>query len=121
MAAWPALLGTWRQGARPPESWQGVACAAAGVTPPRLTFPSPALQILAAVLDPIGRILHWQPPVTPDDVTVGRGHLYYDHTKAHRELGFAPRPLRQTVYDAIKWYAEVGVWAPPPTGNSASG
>ncbi len=97
-----------------------LACAAAGVEPPRLTFPGPVLQILAAVLDPVGRVFRWQPPVTPDDVSVGRGHLYFDNTKARRALGFAPRPLTQTVAAAIKWYAEIGVWASPPIGKSTS-
>jgi dihydroflavonol-4-reductase len=29
-----------------------------------------------------------------------------DHTKAKRELGWQPRPLRETVQDAIRWYDE---------------
>jgi dihydroflavonol-4-reductase len=29
-----------------------------------------------------------------------------DHTKATRELGWQPRPLRETVFDAVRWYDE---------------
>ena len=35
------------------------------------------------------------------------------HDKAARELGYKPRPLRQTVIETLQWFAERGLGVPP--------
>ena len=85
-------------------------CRVAGLPPPSLAFPNTLLRLLARALDPVGLALHWMPPFTPDDVTVGTRFLYFDNSKARRELGFAVRPLDETLTDAVGWYREHGLW-----------
>jgi dihydroflavonol-4-reductase len=51
------------------------------------------------------------PRATPEAVRVGRVHSYYDSSKARRELGYAPGPLRAAVEKAVAWY-RVNGYAP---------
>jgi len=40
------------------------------------------------------------------------------HTRAAEELGYAPRPLEDTIADALAWFEEVGTpKSPPPIGR----
>ena len=36
------------------------------------------------------------------------------HVRAARELGYAPRPLEETVRDALAWFEQVGAFTPTP-------
>ncbi len=90
----------------------GIAVAReAGTLPPRVPYPSSMLRAVAAILDPLGRAIGRRPPLTPDDVTVGSAFLYYDNAKAREQLGFAVRPLDETISGAIAWYRKAGLWA----------
>jgi dihydroflavonol-4-reductase len=45
-----------------------------------------------------------RPPVADlDEVKVGRMIRYFDNSKARRELGFDPRPLRETLERTVHW------------------
>lgn len=48
-------------------------------------------------------------PVDPQRVLMSREYMYYDSTKAARELRLAPRPLDATIEDAYRWYCDHGV------------
>jgi len=48
------------------------------------------------------------PQATPDAVRIGMLHSYYDSSKAKRELGYAPRPVKQAVQKAVDWYRSNG-------------
>ena len=37
-----------------------------------------------------------------------RNHQLVSHAKATRELGYEPRPLRQTIIDTYEWFREAG-------------
>ena len=35
--------------------------------------------------------------------------MFYSSAKAMRELGYAPRPARKAVEDAVAWFREAGM------------
>jgi len=54
-----------------------------------------------------------RPPVAPlTGVRLTRWPLRFDSGKAERELGFAPRPLRETLRDTVSWLAGEGAFIP---------
>jgi dihydroflavonol-4-reductase len=63
-------------------------------------IPPIMLRILGNVLDPIGRLFNWQPPISKERV-----HYIYDRcvrvdgTKAKTQLGWQPRSVTQTLIE----------------------
>ncbi len=50
-----------------------------------------------------------QPPLfTNYSMYTLRSNCLFSHEKASRELGYAPRPLRETIYDTMDWLQTVG-------------
>ncbi|NET55782.1 MAG: NAD-dependent epimerase/dehydratase family protein [Symploca sp. SIO2E6] len=70
---------------------------ATGIPVPR-EVPQPLVRFIGNLLDPIGRLLQWQPPLSRERV-----HYIYDRcvrvdaTKAHQELGWQHRSLSETL------------------------
>jgi len=48
------------------------------------------------------------PQLTLDFVRVLTGNSFISHEKANVELGYSPRPFRETVVDTIHWFTETG-------------
>jgi dihydroflavonol-4-reductase len=46
------------------------------------------------------------PIVTPYSLAAVRSNSHISHEKAMRELGFRPRPARQAILDAVRWWQE---------------
>lgn len=65
--------------------------------------PEPVVRLVGSLLDPIGRLLSWQPPISRERV-----HYIYDRCvrikadKARQELGWQPRSVEQTLQDALR-------------------
>lgn len=65
--------------------------------------PKPVVRVVANVLDVIGRISGWQPPIDRE-----RAHYVYDRcvrvsgAKAMRELGWRPRSPEQTLKEIVR-------------------
>jgi dihydroflavonol-4-reductase len=72
-----------------------------GVPAPR-EIPQPIVRFVGNILDPIGRILSWQPPISRERV-----HYIYDRCvrvtgdKAKRELGWNPRSVEETLRQSL--------------------
>ncbi|MEM9220453.1 MAG: NAD-dependent epimerase/dehydratase family protein [Cyanobacteria bacterium P01_F01_bin.150] len=66
-------------------------------------IPEPLVRLLGNLLDPIGRLLNWQPPISRERV-----HYIYDRcvrvdgSKAMRELGWSPRSVEATLQECIR-------------------
>lgn len=80
-----------------------------GLPPVRVRIPYALALAWAYVDSTLGRLRKgYVPRATPEAVRVGRVHSYYDSSKAKRELGYAPGPLRAAVEKAVGWYREKG-------------
>jgi nucleoside-diphosphate-sugar epimerase len=72
---------------------------ATGVPAPR-EVPPPIVRLAGWILDPIGRLLNWQPPLSRERV-----HYLYDRcvrvdaSKARQELGWTPRPIEEVLLE----------------------
>jgi dihydroflavonol-4-reductase len=66
-------------------------------------IPQPVVRLVGNILDPIGRLLAWQPPISRERV-----HYIYDRCvrvsgdKARRELGWNPRSVEETLRQSLK-------------------
>ena len=54
------------------------------------------------------RVTGREPFVTLDGVRMSRKKMYFTSEKASRELGYAPRPARQAIADAVGWFRANG-------------
>jgi len=72
-----------------------------GIPVPR-EAPKPLVRLAGNLLDPIGRLLKWQPPISRERV-----HYVYDRcvrvdaTKARQELGWQPRSVSETLREIV--------------------
>ncbi|MGD1903749.1 MAG: NAD-dependent epimerase/dehydratase family protein [Geitlerinemataceae cyanobacterium] len=75
---------------------------AGGVTPPT-ELPEPLVRLIANILDPIGRLFSWNPPIGRE-----RAHYVYDRcvritsAKAQRELDWKPRPVETVLLEIVQ-------------------
>ncbi|MCG9885413.1 MAG: NAD-dependent epimerase/dehydratase family protein [Cyanobacteria bacterium] len=89
---------------------------AAGIPAPG-EAPEWVVRLLGNVLDPIGRLFNWQPPLSKERV-----YYIYDRCvrvsgdKARRELGWNPRSVPQIIEATL---AEIRAIAPPPQPATA--
>ncbi|MCG9892596.1 MAG: NAD-dependent epimerase/dehydratase family protein [Thermosynechococcaceae cyanobacterium MS004] len=74
---------------------------ATGIPVPR-EAPKPLVRLLGTILDPIGRLFRWQPPLSQERV-----HYIYDRcvrvdaAKARTALGWTPRSVAETLQDLV--------------------
>jgi nucleoside-diphosphate-sugar epimerase len=65
--------------------------------------PKPLVRLVGNILDPVGRLLNWQPPLSRERV-----HYVYDRcvrvdaTKARKELNWQPRSVTDTLTEIVK-------------------
>jgi dihydroflavonol-4-reductase len=82
--------------------------ALSGRRPPRLRLPIAPLMPLAFVAETIARATGKEPFVTRDGLRMARKKMYFSSAKAAAELGYAPRPVRQGLADAVVWFRRAG-------------
>ena len=49
------------------------------------------------------------PPVTREHLQMARKRMFFSSAKAARELGYAPRPVRRAVVEAVDWFRAHGM------------
>ena len=69
-----------------------------------LRLPREALWPVAMVFEGLARF-GVEPLVTRDHLRMAAKTMFFSHAKAARELGYAPRPARVAVADALAWFA----------------
>lgn len=82
-----------------------MVCAEAGCSPPP-TLPRTLAWIGLPFATAWSRLTSTTPRFTRGSLTVLAEYRDVDHSRATRELGYAPRPLEDTVADTVAWFRE---------------
>jgi dihydroflavonol-4-reductase len=82
--------------------------AAVGRRPPMLKIPYAAILPIAVGAELVARLTGREPFVTLDGARMSRKKMYFSSAKALRDLGYAPRPARQAIADAVAWFVANG-------------
>ncbi len=76
----------------------------AGRKPPRIKVTPTMMWPVAWVDELLSRVFKKQPRVTRDHLRMARHKMYFSSEKAIRELGYAPRPVRPAIKEAVAWF-----------------
>ncbi len=82
--------------------------AMVGRKPPTLNLPRGPLAPLALVMEGIGQITGKEPMLTRDALKMAAHRMFFSSDKARTELGYAARPYRQGLSDALAWFRAEG-------------
>jgi dihydroflavonol-4-reductase len=74
----------------------------------RVELPRRSLWPVAMVCEALARF-GVEPMVTRDHLRMAAKTMFFSHDKAARELGYAPRPAREAVEDAVAWFRANGM------------
>lgn len=77
-------------------------------TPRRARLPHGLLWPVALGMEGAARAFGIEPLVTREMLAMARKRMYFSPAKAIAELGYAPRPARQAVADAVAWFRGAG-------------
>jgi dihydroflavonol-4-reductase len=80
----------------------------AGRHKPWLRLPLAPLMPVAWLAEGLARITGKEPFVTQDGLRMARKKMYFSSAKAQAELGYAPRPARQGLAEAVAWFRQAG-------------
>ncbi len=80
-------------------------------TPRRARLPHGLLWPVALGMEGAARAFGIEPLVTREMLAMAKKRMYFSTAKAIAELGYAPRPARQAVADAVAWFRDAG-WLP---------
>lgn len=83
---------------------------------PRRTVPFAVLRGLARVQHLASHVTRREPDMTPEGVEMLLTQPLYDCSKAVRELGYRPAPLREIFGDTHRWLVEAGLLEGRPAG-----
>jgi dihydroflavonol-4-reductase len=75
-----------------------------GRRPPRLKLPRSLIYPLAYGAELAAKLSGVEPFVTLDGLRMARHRMFFDDSKARLELGYASRPYREGISDAIAWF-----------------
>ena len=81
---------------------------AAGARAPRMRVPYSVAYPAAIGAELVARLTGREPFITRDGVRMARKKMYFSSAKAMRELGYAPRPARDAIADAVGWFKANG-------------
>lgn len=76
----------------------------AGRSGPWLKLPQAPLYPVAWAAELLARVTGREPVVTVDALRMAAKHMYYSSDKARARLGYAPRPAREALTDAVDWF-----------------
>jgi dihydroflavonol-4-reductase len=81
----------------------------AGRKPPTIELPEAVVWPAAWVMEMLARLFGIPPMMTRDHIKMARHKMFYSSAKAMNELGFAPRPVRTAIEDAVAWFRANGM------------
>ncbi|MDB5405714.1 MAG: Nucleoside-diphosphate-sugar epimerase [Rhodospirillales bacterium] len=79
-----------------------------GRKPPTIQLPIGPLFPIALAAELAARFTGKEPFVTRDGLRMARKTMFFSWEKAKRELGYAPRPVRQGLAEALEWFRGAG-------------
>lgn len=79
-----------------------------GVSAPRFVCPLWLARLGAPIITAIGRLNGKHPLYTSVSLRALQSNRNISHTRATRELGYQPRPFRETLIDTLRWFEETG-------------
>jgi dihydroflavonol-4-reductase len=79
-----------------------------GRQPPTVKLPRTMLYPIAYGAEVLARLRGVEPFITMDGLRMARHHMFFDDSKARRELGYVSRPYREGLADAIAWFRTHG-------------
>jgi hopanoid-associated sugar epimerase len=85
--------------------------ALSGRKPPRISLPIAPLVPLAWISEGIAQVTGREPMLTRDALKMARHHMFFSSDRAKAELGYAPRPYRAAVAEALDWFRAKGMIA----------
>jgi dihydroflavonol-4-reductase len=75
---------------------------------PTVKLPLTMLYPIAYATEVLARLRGVEPFITSDGLRMARHHMFFDDSKARRELGYASRPYVEGLTDAIAWFRAHG-------------
>jgi dihydroflavonol-4-reductase len=81
---------------------------ASGARAPRMRVPYSVAYPAAIGAELVARLTGREPFITRDGVRMARKKMYFSSAKAVHELGYAPRPAREAITDAVGWFGANG-------------
>lgn len=79
-----------------------------GRSPPRLRLPRELIFPIAYGAEAWARLTGKPPFVTVDGLRMAKKKMFFDDAKARSELGYASRPYREGLADAVAWFRAGG-------------
>ena len=76
--------------------------------PPTLKLPRTLLYPIAYGAELLARVRGVEPFITMDGLRMARHHMFFDDSKARRELGYVSRPYGEGLSAAIAWFRSHG-------------
>lgn len=80
-----------------------------GRKPPTIELPEAVVWPAALFMEGLARLTGITPMMTRDHLKMARKKMFFTSDKAIAELGYAPRPVRQAVEDAVAWFRANGM------------
>jgi len=95
------------------EQLLGMLARLTGRRPPRVKLPHWVPLAIAHVEAPVARWLHRHPRVPLDGVRMSKAFMFFDASKAVRELGVPQSPIEAAFERAVSWFVDHGYVHPP--------
>jgi dihydroflavonol-4-reductase len=87
----------------------GMIAALSSRRKPLLRLPIAPLMPIAAIMERLAARSGTPPMMTREMLQMARKKMFFSSAKAIRELGYAPRPARAAVEDALEWFSVQGM------------
>jgi dihydroflavonol-4-reductase len=85
-----------------------IVATACGRKAPGVKLPIASLVPVAFVAEAVAQVTGREPFVTRDGLRMARHKMWFSSEKARRVLGYAPRPARDAIVEAVAWFRDAG-------------
>ncbi|MGQ9654713.1 MAG: hopanoid-associated sugar epimerase [Thermodesulfobacteriota bacterium] len=87
----------------------GLLARICGIPAPRVRLPKVPILALAYLNEAVSRwVTHKEPRIPLDGVRMAAKRMFFDASKAVRELGMPQTPVRQALEEAVQWFRDNG-------------